>query len=176
MAKYITRHFWKSSLVFLHFFNITAAHTITVSLSRNVATHYVQYENRCICQKSWLRSFNHHLPDTVLGKDSHYCCFPEVYSKFYLCLKSINQASMEEKKWKTHSFSGSMQHVKNVDVMVMCDEKWWLFYAPKVSSSELNGLLCSLHYIMLLTPVALRYKIWNYCIRRIFNESYNWAH
>ena len=75
----------------------------------------------------------HYLPDPVPGEDGHYC--PFVYGNFTSEEHRPSKQGRNGKR-KTLPFSASVQHIKNVDVMVMCEECeiWRLLY----SKSKLN--------------------------------------
>lgn len=88
----------------------------------------------------------HHLPDPVPGEDGHYTSFTELYGKF---TSEEHRPSKQGRKGKqkTLPFSASVQHVKNVDVMVMCEEceMWRLLYSQhKLNNPERLALQAAL--------------------------------
>ena len=63
----------------------------------------------------------HHLPDPTPSEDGHYAPFSEVYGS------STNEqyrpsAQVKRGKQPTLPFSGSIQHVKNVSIILQCEE------------------------------------------------------
>lgn len=84
----------------------------------------------------------HHLPDPVPGEEGHYTPFSDVYGT---STTEQHRPSLQARKGrqKTLPFSGSVQHVKNVDVMVQCEEclMWRLLYCKhKLSASARKSL------------------------------------
>ena len=88
----------------------------------------------------------HLLPDPVPGEDGHYKCFDDF-------LGSETDEShrpshkVKSKKKKTLPFSASLQHVKNVDLMLQCDEcsMWRLLYSRhKLTRKERADLQAAL--------------------------------
>ena len=62
----------------------------------------------------------HWLPDPTPGADSHYLPFGEVFGKH---TTEEHRPSFKPKRTKKSlPFSASIQHVKNVDMMLLCDE------------------------------------------------------
>ncbi len=86
----------------------------------------------------------HHLPDPVVGENGHYSPFNDVLGTD----TTENCPSFQtRKKRKTLPFSASVQHVKNVDIMVQCEEclMWQLLYSKhKLSKSERSALQVAL--------------------------------
>jgi hypothetical protein len=73
----------------------------------------------------------HKLPDPVLNDDGHYSSFDEVYG---LCTSESDCPSVAEfKRKKTLNFNATQQHVKNVNMLVQCEEceLWRLLYSKK---------------------------------------------
>ena len=71
----------------------------------------------------------HFLPDPVPGEDGHYKGFKDLLGTK---TDGTHRPSLQKasKRTKTLPFSASVQHVKNVDIMLQCDEccKWRLLY------------------------------------------------
>ena len=73
----------------------------------------------------------HPLPDPTPGVDNHYIPFDEIFGK---PTSETHRSSLSVKQSKkTLPFSASLQHVKNVDMMLLCSECeiWRLLYAKK---------------------------------------------
>ena len=92
-----------------------------------------------------LDTFNniHHLPDPIPSEDGHYTPFSEVYGS---STTEQHRPSMQVKraKQRTLPFSASIQHVKNVSIIIQCEEcqKWRLLYCKrKLTTSERCELL-----------------------------------
>ena len=72
----------------------------------------------------------HYLPDSVPGTDGHYSPFSDVLGTQ---MTEEHRPSLQSKKAirKSLPFTASVQHVKNIDIMVMCEEchKWRLLYS-----------------------------------------------
>ena len=91
----------------------------------------------------------HFLPDPVSGLDDHYKSFDDVYGK---CTSNYIIPSLQQKKRKATSFSPSQQHVKNVGLLLQCDEceKWRLLFCKhKLSvqeTTDLEGILEDVSY------------------------------
>ena len=88
----------------------------------------------------------HHLPDPVPSEDGHYTPFSEVYES---STTEQHRRSMQVKrgKQKTLPFSASIQHVKNVSIIIQCEEcqKWRLLDCKrKLTTSERCELLHTL--------------------------------
>ena len=88
----------------------------------------------------------HHLPDPMPASDGHYKSFSEVYGT--PTTETHRPSSTKHTgKAKTLPFVASIQHVRNVSLMVQCEEcaMWRLLYAPRKLSSvarqELESLL-----------------------------------
>ncbi len=77
-------------------------------------------------------SFNklHHLPDPMPAEDGHYKKFEEVFGK-----KTVEEhrPSLQKIQKKRLPFYPGVQHVKNCNTMLQCDEcgMWRLVYATK---------------------------------------------
>lgn len=92
-----------------------------------------------------LKSF----PDTEPGLEEHYKSFSEIYGT-ETSKKHRPSLSKKPKKQQTLPFHGKVQHVRNVDLMLECEEcgMWRLVYAthklklPERKSLEkaLNGM------------------------------------
>lgn len=65
------------------------------------------------------------LPDPLLGEDSHYLPFSDVFDK---TTTEKDRPSLKAKKQKSLSYSPSKQHATNVGVVIQCEEcnKWRL--------------------------------------------------
>lgn len=88
----------------------------------------------------------HHLPDPTPGEEGHYAPFEDVYRT---PTTEQHRPSLQAKKGRQKSlpFSASVQHVKNVDIMVQCEEcqMWRLLYSKhKLSASVRAALQCAL--------------------------------
>ena len=73
-----------------------------------------------------------HLPDPVPGSEGHYKKFSKVFGSK---TTEEHRPSSKKKSSKDKSlpFSASILHVKNIDMMLLCDEceMWHLLYAKK---------------------------------------------
>ena len=90
----------------------------------------------------------HHLPDPVVGADGHYSPFKEVLGT--KTVENCPSFQIRKGKRKTLPFSASIQHVKNVDIMVQCEEclMWRLLYSKqKLSKSERSSLQTTLENV-----------------------------
>ena len=88
----------------------------------------------------------HHLPDPVPGEEGHYKPFSEVFGTF---TTEEYRPSLQVKKSKQKylPFAASVQHVKNVNVMIQCEEceMWRLVYSKfKLTVDEKKTLQSSL--------------------------------
>ena len=83
----------------------------------------------------------HHLPDPVPGTDGHYRPFSEVFGT-HTTEEHRPSFQMKKGRHKTLQFSASVQHVKNVDVMVQCEcQMWRLLYSKhKLTTTERTAL------------------------------------
>ena len=92
----------------------------------------------------------HHLPDPVVGEDGHYSPFKDVIGTE--TEENCPSTQVRRGKQKTLPFSASVQHVKNVNIMVQCEEclMWRLLYSKhKLSTRErstLQGVLDDVTY------------------------------
>ena len=80
-------------------------------------------------------------PNAVPGVDGHYKPFSDVYGLEEPAEK--HRPSLQLRKKKASSFSPSQQHVKNVNVLVQCEEcdKWRLLFCKhKLSPQEVTDL------------------------------------
>ncbi len=80
------------------------------------------------------------LPDPIPGKDGHYCPFTKVYGT---TTTERHRPSLQTCKQKTLPFTASVQHVKNANTMVQCEEceMWRLIYSKyKLTPSERQTL------------------------------------
>ena len=71
----------------------------------------------------------HFLPNPVPGPDDHYKSFVEVYGQ-HEASSEKHRPSLQQRKKKVTSFSPSQQHVKNVGLLLQCEEcdKWRLIF------------------------------------------------
>ena len=78
----------------------------------------------------------HHLPDPTPESDGHYKSFSDVYGT---TTTEIHRPSLTKRtgKVKTLPFVASIQHVRNVSLVVQCEEceMWRLLYSPQKLSS-----------------------------------------
>ncbi len=82
-----------------------------------------------------------HLPDPMPGDSGHYKPFAEIFGQQ---TTEEHRPSLKTKKSKkTLPFSASKQHVKNVDMMLQCDEcgRWRLLYSKKKLKKNERELL-----------------------------------
>ena len=100
----------------------------------------------------------HHLPDPVPGSDGHYSPFTDVYGT---TMTEQHRPSLQQipKRHKILPFSAGVQHVKNVDIMVQCEEceMWRLVYSRYKLTKVERGY--SMHSMKLCTHVEPNYKI-----------------
>ena len=81
-----------------------------------------------------MEKFNkiHHLPDPLPGSDGHYSAFSDVFGT---ATSEQHRPSLQGQKGRRKSlpFSASVQHVKNVGIMVQCKEceMWRLLYSKR---------------------------------------------
>ena len=61
-----------------------------------------------------------HLPDPMPGQDGHYKKFPEV---FHTATVENHRPSLQNITKKHLPFYPSVQHVKNFNMMLLCDER-----------------------------------------------------
>ena len=73
-----------------------------------------------------------HLPDPVPGSEGHYKKFVDVFGTV-TTEEHRPSSKRRSQKDKPHPFSASVQHVKNIDLMLMCEEckMWRLLYAKR---------------------------------------------
>ena len=100
----------------------------------------------------------HALPDPVPGEDGHYKSFKDL-----LGTKTDEQhrPSLQRKprRKKTLPFSASVQHVKNVDLMLQCDEcgMWRLLYSKlKLTKKERADLEVALEDVSFSCGASLQ--------------------
>ena len=86
-----------------------------------------------------------HLPDPMPGSEGHYKPFNEVFGT---ATSEHHRPSLNNRgKKKTLPFSASVQHVKNIEMMLCCDEcgMWRLVYSKrKLNQRERKALQTSL--------------------------------
>lgn len=84
----------------------------------------------------------HFLPDPVPGEDEHYKPFDEVYGTE---TSESHRPSLiqKSKKRKSLPFTASIQHVRNVNLIVQCEQcgMWRLIYSPNKLKAEDKRLL-----------------------------------
>ena len=87
----------------------------------------------------------HFLPDPIPGEDGHYQQFSEVYGE---AITKQHRPSLQpsSREKKTLPFIASIQHVRNVNVMVQCElcSMWHLY---KLNSQAKMTLECELEKI-----------------------------
>ena len=84
----------------------------------------------------------HHLPDPIPGEEGHYAPFEDVYGT-PTTEKHRPSLHVRKGRQKTLPFTASVQHVKNVDIMVQCEEcqMWRLLYSKhKLKAHERTAL------------------------------------
>ena len=92
----------------------------------------------------------HNLPDPIINEDGHYHSFDELYGTS-TTEKDLPSASMATQK-KTIPFNATQQHVKNVNLVIQCEEcQMWrlLFSKSKLSPQSvvrLNSILEDISY------------------------------
>ena len=81
------------------------------------------------------------LPDPMPGKDQHYLPFQDVFG--HPTSEEHRPSFNSKKQKKTLPFTASVQHVKNCDMMLMCEEceMWRLLYSKKKLKPEHRRLL-----------------------------------
>ena len=79
-------------------------------------------------------------PDPMPGTDDHYLPFSEVYGSD---TTEVHRPSTKRKKQSTLPFHGKLQHVKNCNMMIACEEcgLWRLVYAQHKLSQSQRSLL-----------------------------------
>lgn len=123
---------------------------------------------------SHLFSRLHFLPDPTPTGDGHYKPFNEVYGTV---TKENHRPSYPKKtpRSKNLPFVASIQHVRNVGLVIMCKEcnMWRLLYSPtKLSDSEkqeLNSLLTEFTFTCggSLSDLGLSGKLGDVCVRKL---------
>ena len=78
----------------------------------------------------------HHLPDPTPGPDGHFVNFDQMLGQ--QTVEDHRPSLKAKKSKKTLPFSASKQHVKNVDMMLQCDEcgLWHLLYSKRKLKAE----------------------------------------
>ena len=114
----------------------------------------------------------HFLPDPVPMADGHYKPFCEIYGTV---TSESHRPSLAKKspKGKTLPFVASVQHVRNVNIMVLCEEcsMWRLVYSPyKLSASEKEKLSSVLNEVSFtcgasLSALKLTDRLSEVCVR-----------
>ena len=89
------------------------------------------------------------LPDPVPGEENHFKSFEELYG---VVTTEEHRPSLHKrpKRQKTLPFSASVQHVRNVDLMLQCDEcgLWRLLYSKyKLTKKERSDLQAAIEEI-----------------------------
>ena len=84
----------------------------------------------------------HHLPDPIPGSDGHFLPLDDIFGK---PTTEEHRPSFKAKKTmrKSLPFSASKQHVKNVDMMLQCNEcgLWRLLYCKRKLKQQERELL-----------------------------------
>ncbi len=96
-------------------------------------------------------SKTHHLPDPIPAADGHYKSFSDTYGT---STTEMHRPSLAKRpgRAKTLPFVARVQHVRNVSLMVQCEEceMWRLLYSPRKLSSlarqELSTILDDFTY------------------------------
>ena len=89
----------------------------------------------------------HHLPDPIIGDDQHYVPFEKVFGTD---ITEKDRPSAQKSKYGGRKFT--LKHVKNANIMLMCDEcsLWRLLYScNKLTDEEwqkVQDLLCSVSF------------------------------
>ncbi len=81
------------------------------------------------------------LPDPVLNEDGHFKSFEDVYGSS--TSEDDCPSVQKKKKKKTLTFNATQQHVKNVNLLVQCEEceMWRLLYSKrKLGPCDINAL------------------------------------
>ena len=81
------------------------------------------------------------LPLPVLGEDDHYMPFDDVYGQFRVEMES--SPTVKAKTRKSIPFNATQQHVKNVGLLLQCDEclMWRLLFSKrKLLPNEIKQL------------------------------------
>ena len=91
-----------------------------------------------VCMPKELFDQLHHLPDPIPGQDGHYKSFSEIFG---MSTTEEFRPSLQAKKskQKTLPFTASVQHVRNANIMIQCEEctMWRLVYSKfKLTASE----------------------------------------
>ena len=90
----------------------------------------------------------HVLPDPVMGDDGHYLPFDELYGVVDTTEKDLPTGSLIHKK-ETIQCNVTEQHVKNVNLVVECEEchMWRLLLSKrKLSPQSIAKLLDDMQY------------------------------
>ena len=120
--------------VLLNLLPTAVKYAITRSRSKSVDLLLVRSVNLYIWQETFDKSC---LPDPVPGEDGHYRPFIEVYGT---STTEEHRPSLQTRKGRQKSlpFSASVQHVKNVDMMIQCEEceMWRLVYSKYKLTTE----------------------------------------
>ena len=74
-----------------------------------------------------------HLPDPMPGQDDHYLSFEEAFNKTVTTEQHRPSLSQSKRKTKTLSYSPSVQHVRNAQLMLQCEEcdLWRLVFSKR---------------------------------------------
>ena len=115
----------------------------------------------------------HFLPDPVPGNDDHYKRFMEVYGLPTTEEHRPSIQSTRKTAFQSLGFNASQQHVRNVGVLLQCDEcaKWRLLYCKQKLTypeiCELQGLLDDISYSCgaSLSELNLSSKLKKVCVR-----------
>ena len=87
----------------------------------------------------------HHLPDPMVASDGHFLPFDEVFGQ---PTSEKYRPSLHSKKKKT-TFTALLQHAKNANLLLQCDEcgKWRLVYSvSKLSATQRNQLMSGMSF------------------------------
>ena len=92
-----------------------------------------------------------HMPDPMVGKDDHYLSFHEAYL-LETTEKDRPSLAKPNKRRSSIPFSPSVQHVKNIEIMLQCEEcdLWRLLFSKRKLSvkdrAELQAILDDIAY------------------------------
>ena len=78
------------------------------------------------------------MPEPVLGEDGHYLHFIDVYGTQEALEIAITQETTSKKRKTSLSFNVTQQHVKNVNLVIQCEEcqLWHLLFSKRKLNSQ----------------------------------------
>ena len=88
----------------------------------------------------------HDLPSPIYNDDGHYADFYDVYGQSPT--EDLIPSNIQKKNKKTLPFNATQQHVRNVNLLIQCEEckMWRLLFLKKKLSKNLEGILEDLSY------------------------------